>query len=97
MPETLYKTRLTEWLKDLKKSRSRRVKWDEVVEGTGVAYSTLQKHRNHEFADPNFVIAAKIVSWFNDVLGKDYTPGDYYIPVEEEEPGQEPAYATSAA
>lgn len=85
MPDYVYRTRLREWLNTLKKDLQRKVKWAEVVEGTGVAYSTLQKHTQHEYEQPDFLTATKIAAWFSDMNPtRSYSPVDYFVPVEVE-------------
>jgi hypothetical protein len=95
-PEPSYKTKLKEWKADLEAELRRKITWREIAEGSGVVYSTLQKHVNHEFQRPDYATASKISAWFNSMskAKRKWTPLDYFFLVssEEDDPGQrEPA------
>lgn len=84
-PSEGYRTRLKEWKDDLEGELKRKVTWDEIVRGTGVKYSTLQKHVGHVFTSPDYAIAAKISAFFNQMskAKRKWTPLDYFVEVPE--------------
>ena len=76
-----YKTKLADWKKMLEEELDRRVLWDEVERGTGIAYSTLQKHQSHTYTRPDFATAAKICEFFSKTSKRTLrkvTPLDYF-------------------
>jgi hypothetical protein len=91
--EIEYRTALAQWKAELEEQLDRRVQWYEVEKGTGIAYSTLQKHVTHRFKRPDYAIAERIAAWFSKMSRskRKYTAHGYYEKVVDE--GQQVAVA----
>jgi len=78
MSNPIYKTRIKQWKRELSAELERNVTYDEIAEATGIAYSTLLKHANHEFVRPDYGTAARICKFFNERSLFMRTPLDYF-------------------
>ena len=76
----MYRTRLTEWKAELEAELRRPVTWEQIARDTGLSYNTLQKHKGHVYARPDFDVARRIADWFNaNSRLRMKSPLDYFV------------------